>query len=241
MRQSAGPLQSCGSPLLNRHRWVRNVGFVSGSERKRILVWGASAILVAALGAKWILASATGASGSRDRGVAVRRNPSSSGAGLQGAGRSVYVQISGRVRHPGVYSVPLGTRVFEAIRAAGGVARGGDANAVALAARVTDGGRIEIPSLAPANPQTARAAGANPTRSATSPRSDSASPGNGPLSLATATVEQLDGLDGIGPALARRIVAWRSEHGGFASVADLDRVPGIGPAKLAALRAAVSP
>jgi len=61
------------------------------------------------------------------------------------------------------------------------------------------------------------------------------------VSLATATAEQLDALDGIGPALAKRIVDWRAQHGGFASIDDLDKVPGIGPAKLAALRGAVAP
>jgi competence protein ComEA len=61
------------------------------------------------------------------------------------------------------------------------------------------------------------------------------------VSLGSATLEQLDSLDGIGPALAKRIVEWRQTHGGFSSVADLDKVPGIGPAKYAALKDAVVP
>ncbi len=62
-----------------------------------------------------------------------------------------------------------------------------------------------------------------------------------PISLSTATLEQLDTLDGVGPATARKILDWRRQHGGFRSVDDLGQVPGIGPKRLAALRERVQP
>ena len=141
------------------------------------------------------------------------------------------VQVSGLVRRPGVYRVRPGARVFELIRLAGGVRSGGDAQALQLAARLVDGVRIEVPR-APGR----RAAAGEP---ATGPTGDGGA--SGPLSLASATAEQLERLDGIGPALARRIVEWREGNGGFSSVADLDRVPGIGPAKFAAIKDEVVP
>ena len=71
--------------------------------------------------------------------------------------------------------------------------------------------------------------------------SPAAGPAAGPISLASATLEQLDTLDGVGPATARKILDWRRQHGGFRSVDDLGQVPGIGPKRLAALRERVQP
>jgi competence protein ComEA len=71
--------------------------------------------------------------------------------------------------------------------------------------------------------------------------SGAGAPPGPPISLNNATAEQLDTLDGVGPATAQKIIAWRTQHGGFRSVADLGQVPGIGPKKLAALRDRVQP
>lgn len=206
------------------------------------MVWGIALLAVAGLGAKWIVTAAGGPAAAARSEVALRRQASGPGAGGGPAARKVFVQITGSVRHPGVYSLPAGSRVFEAIKVAGGFARGGDPDAVALAARVVDGARIEIPKRAALR---ARAT-AGPSSAVGSPMAEATAPAvadapQGPVSLASATLEQLDRLDGIGPALARRIIEWRDAHGGFGSVADLDRVPGIGPAKLAALRSATVP
>jgi len=86
-----------------------------------------------------------------------------------------------------------------------------------------------------------RAATASPPTAATSPGTSAAPVPGAKISLATATVEQLDTLDGIGPALAQRIVAWRDAHGGFRSVDQLGEVEGIGDKRLQALKAAVVP
>ena len=143
----------------------------------------------------------------------------------------VYVHVAGRVRRPGLYRLAPGARVAAALERAGGPARGADLAAVNLAATVEDGQQVLVPR--------AGAPGA-----ASGPAAGGAAPGTAgaaKLSLGSATPEQLDGLDGIGPTLAKRIVEYRDRHGGFRSVSDLDRVEGIGEKRMAALRKAVGP
>src|SRR4051794_31936644 len=145
------------------------------------------------------------------------------------------VHVAGAVRHPGVYRLAASARVQDAVRRAGGARRGADVNAINLAAKVADGQQIVVPT---------RSAGGV----AAAPAADAAGAGGGPtgapsapISLNSATAELLDTLDGVGPATARKIIEWRTQHGGFRSVADLGQVPGIGPKKLAALRDRVQP
>jgi competence protein ComEA len=131
---------------------------------------------------------------------------------------SVVVHVAGEVREPGVVSLPAGARVADALRAAGGLRRGGRLGPTNLARVLSDGERIEIGGQAP----------------------DAASgPGggtSGPIDLNTATAEQLDELPGVGPVTAAKILAWRTEHGRFSVVDELAEVPGIGPKTLAELR-----
>jgi competence protein ComEA len=132
---------------------------------------------------------------------------------------SVVVHVAGEVRKPGVVSLPSGARVADALRAAGGLRRGGRLGPTNLARVLSDGERIEIGGQAP----------------------DAASgPGGGtsggPIDLNTATAEQLDELPGVGPVTAAKILAWRTEHGRFSVVDELAEVPGIGPKTLAELR-----
>jgi competence protein ComEA len=150
------------------------------------------------------------------------------------AGDAATVHVAGAVRRPGVYRLPAGARVQDAVRRAGGARPGADVNAINLAAKVADGQQVVVPvraSRGAAGLTAGAAAGA------------AAAPGaaTGPVSLNSATAEQLDTLDGVGPATARKIIEWRTQHGGFRSVADLAQVPGIGPKKLAALREQVQP
>ena len=145
------------------------------------------------------------------------------------------VHVAGLVRHPGVYRLNAGARTYEAIQAAGGAAKGSNQNALSLAARVADGATI----LVPAKLRAANTVGSAAVSAAVA--GVGADGSSSPVSLGSATVEQLDGLDGIGPALAKRILQWRDAHGGFRSLTDLDSVPGIGPAKLAALKGVVVP
>jgi len=141
---------------------------------------------------------------------------------------AAFVHVAGAVRRPGVYRAPAGARVLQAIRLAGGPTPRADLASLNLAARIQDGQQI----LVPATP----APGAAPA-----PAAVPGAPASGPVSLSSASVEHLDALDGIGPTLAARIVAWRQEHGGFATVDQLLEVPGIGPARLEALRDQVVP
>ena len=140
------------------------------------------------------------------------------------------VHVAGEVRRPGVYRVGAGARAIEAIRRAGGPTRRADLSALNLAAPLQDGQQVLIPSRAPRG-----GGGASGTAAA------GAAGAAGPISLSSATEEDLDRLDGIGPTLAARIVEWRRAHGGFASVEQLLDVPGIGPARLEAVRAQVTP
>lgn len=133
----------------------------------------------------------------------------------------LYVHVSGAVRTPGLYVLPAGSRVVDAIAAAGGFADDADRDGVNLARTVTDGEQIVVP-VAGAAPETgapATAGGANTL-----------------IDLNTATAEQLDTLPRVGPAMADRIIAWRTENGRFTSVDDLLSVPGIGDKMLAAIR-----
>lgn len=120
------------------------------------------------------------------------------------------------------------------MRRAGGPSAGADINAINLAARVSDGQQVLVPPRAVVAGQQPGPAAAAPAGAAGAP------PGAGapaaPIDLNSATAEQLDQLDGVGPATAQKILAWRREHGGFRSVDDLGNVPGIGPKRLAALR-----
>ncbi len=135
------------------------------------------------------------------------------------------VYVVGAVAQPGVYQLPPGSRVEDAVQAAGGLAAQADREAINLAALLIDGDRIRVPTQkAP-----------TPTRLAATPLSTpgvaplpSATPG--PVDINSATLEELDTLPGIGPALAGRIIAYRQLYGAFKAIEDLMKVDGIGPA-----------
>lgn len=156
--------------------------------------------------------------------VRVSRAPGSGpGEGASGAGRpTVLVHVTGAVRRPGVYRLADGTRVAAAVRRAGGATRRADLTAVNLAAPLADGQQVVVPAGAAA----AGTAGGD---------------GEAPISLATATAEQLEELDGIGETIAERIVEYRSEHGGLRSVDQLAEVDGIGEKRLEALKDELGP
>lgn len=140
--------------------------------------------------------------------------------------RTVVVHVVGAVRRPGLYELPEGSRVDDAIRKAGGARGRADLGLVNLAAPVADGQQILVPRQA--------SPGAPPIEAGASQAP------SGPVSLNSATLEQLDELPGIGPVTAEKILAYREEHGAFQSVDELDAVPGIGPARLEELRQLVT-
>ena len=137
--------------------------------------------------------------------------------------RKLVVHVVGQVFKPGLYSLPDGSRVDDAISRAGGPKPRAALEAVNLAAPVADGQQIVVPSRREA----ARALAGGPV-AGTIPGAR--------VHLNSATLEQLDELPGVGPVTAQKILDYRTEHGAFGSVDELDAVPGIGPATLAELR-----
>jgi competence protein ComEA len=135
----------------------------------------------------------------------------------------VLVDVAGHVRHPGVYRLPAGARVHEAIAAAGGARRGADLAALNRAAPLVDGQQVLV-GVAGAAPDEAHGAGAAAAS----------------VSINRADATALDALPGIGPVTAEKIVAEREQSGPYSSVDDLDRVPGIGPATIESLRDVVT-
>lgn len=151
--------------------------------------------------------------------------PAAAGSGTDTAapaaevnGAAVVVDVAGKVRRPGVATLPAGSRVIDAIRHAGGARRGVDLSDLNLARRLTDGEQILV----------GRSAAPGVAASDAAP-----SAGTALVDLNTATLEQLDSLPGVGPVTAQKILEWRTEHGSFTSVDDLLEVDGIGDKTMA--------
>lgn len=138
----------------------------------------------------------------------------------------VAVDVRGGVRDRGVHVLPTGSRVIDAIEAAGGLRPGRTYGSLNLAEILTDGQQIIVS-------RNGQPAGTGPPDPGRAPSQDA---GGEPVNLNTATPVQLESLPGVGPVLAERIVAWRTEHGGFTTVDDLLDVSGIGDKVLAGLR-----
>jgi competence protein ComEA len=180
---------------------------------------------------------AAGTAGSPGTGDAGR------GAGGGPGAEGIYVHVAGAVRRPGLYRLPAAARVAEALERAGGPLRRAELTAVNLAARMEDGQQVMVPAAGAASVAGAAGARAGPGSAGVIPGSSGTLPGTTgvKLSLAAATVEQLEQLDGIGPTLAGRIIEYRDAHGGFRSVGQLREVEGIGEKRFASLREAVQP
>lgn len=161
----------------------------------------------------------------------VGTEPAPSGTAPAGAppAAEVYVHVVGRVRSPGVITVPAGARVEEAIKGAGGVREGADLAQVNLARPVVDGEQVVVPREGGATPVAGGVpAPAGPTApGAPGGPSGTAGP-SAPVDLNTADQATLETLPGVGPVLAARIVEWRTTNGGFTTVEELDEVSGIG-------------
>jgi competence protein ComEA len=140
------------------------------------------------------------------------------------AAAKLVVDVAGAVRRPGLYRLAPGTRIADAVTAAGGPTAHAEVELVNLAAPLADGEQVVVPARGAT--QAAPGAAASPTA---------------PLDLNTASLEQLDGLPGIGPTTAQKILDYRQAHGAFHSREDLDAVPGIGPSRLAQLEGLVIP
>jgi competence protein ComEA len=190
-------------------------------SRSQAIVYATIAVALLLVGARAIRGES-----STDTSFAAADTAGSSGRGftVSGQGGDLVVDVTGAVRRPGVYRMPAGSRVNDAVARAGGPTAKAQLEAVNLAARLADGQQVVVPERL--------AAGAAVTASTAE---------EGPISLGTATVGQLEEIDGIGPVTAGDIVKFRDEHGGLSSVDQLDQVPGIGPATMVALRERLQP
>lgn len=191
-------------------------------SRSQLVVYAVVALALLLVGARAIRGEgetetsfAAGASGGAGGG---------GGFSIGGSSGEVVVDVTGAVRRPGVYRMPVGSRVDDAVTRAGGAAPGAQMEAINLAARLADGQQVVVPRRIPG-------AGVGVVAGAE----------DGPISLGTATVEQLEEIEGIGPVTAADIIAFRDEHGGLSSVDQLDQVPGIGPATMDSLRGRLQP
>ncbi|MFF3329640.1 helix-hairpin-helix domain-containing protein [Streptomyces sp. NPDC002888] len=151
-------------------------------------------------------------------------------------GAEIVVDVSGKVREPGIHHLPAGSRVADALRAAGGVRPGTNTDSLNRARFLVDGEQVIVGGPAAAPGAGPGPAGAGPAAGAPG----GAAPAT-PVSLNTATVDQLDTLPGVGPVLAQHIIDYRTRHGGFRSVDELREVNGIGERRFADLRNLVRP
>jgi competence protein ComEA len=224
-------------------------------SRSELAAYTACAVLVALLGWRVLRseqggtatasASASGSAATRSSGGASAPDDGASGAmsvsvATAGGGTST-VHVVGAVRHPGVYRFKPGLRVQDAVRRAGGARPGADLQAINLAAKLTDAQQVVVPRRAPAGGAAAATppGGAEAATGGAASATGAAGPPAAPVNLNSATAEQLDTLDGVGPATAQKILEYRAQHGGFRSVDDLAQVSGIGPKRLEALRGRV--
>jgi competence protein ComEA len=208
-------------------------------SRTQVVVWGAIAVALLFIGARAVRGESGGASGestyadySSDDESGGYDDESESEDGtfsVEGSGGDVVVDVTGAVQEPGVYRLPEGSRVNEAVQRAGGATGKAELDSLNLAARLADGQQVVVPEAVPGAPPGAPAAAATGTEE------------DGPISLSTATAAELDTIDGIGPVTAEDIIKFREEHGGLSSVDQLDEISGIGPATMEALSERLQP
>jgi len=186
-------------------------------DRRRALIAGVVALLVLVVAGKLLLRPSRPAVPPPVR-VAARAAPSST--------TTLFVNVVGAVRRPGLYRLKDGSRVADAVTRAGGPTPKAQIELLNLAARIADGEQIVVPRRGVVGAVGAPGGGAAAA---------------GPVHLNSATLEQLDALPGVGPVTAQKILDYRQQHGAFGSVDELDAIPGIGPARLGTLRELVAP
>ncbi len=197
-------------------------------SRTQVLVYGAIAVALLLVGARAIRAEGGGGEADFAAGASFAGSGGAGDGGgfsLSGQAGDVVVDVTGAVARPGVYRLPAGSRVDDALRRAGGATGRAQLEAINRAARLADGQQVVVPQRLPGGTAAGTAAVGE----------------EGPISLGTATVEQLDTIEGIGPVTAQKIVEFRDQHGGLASVDQLDEVSGIGPATMESLRGRLQP
>jgi competence protein ComEA len=239
-------LESGKPPLTTRLR----VGI--GAAIVLVIVALVCSVLVTALspvGASTVVAAGAAAGSPGAPGGATRSGAADAGGADQGVGDApaasgapgavVLVHVLGAVAHPGLYELATGARVFDGIAAAGGFAENADQGALNLARPLTDGEQVRVLAVGEAPPVVSAAgsgagAGGGQGASVAAPGAPGAS--GAKVDLNSATAIDLDTLPRIGPAMADRIIAWRTDNGPFTAVEDLMQITGIGEKTFDGLR-----
>ena len=201
--------------------------YVRASPRARALIGAVVVVLLLALGIT-VLVGIVQSGASAPEVVPIDGPSASSGAAnADVSAGSLYVHVSGAVARPGLYRLEGGARLVDAVAAAGGFAEDADEAGVNLARPVSDGEQVVVPVVGAAPPAGSGAAAGGAAGGVA---------GDARVNLNTATVADLDTLPRVGPAIAQRIVDWRTTNGRFSAVDDLLSVPGIGEKMLESLR-----
>jgi competence protein ComEA len=208
-------------------------------SRTQVAVYGAIAVALLFVGARAVRGESGGEEAAYASSYKHGAEEDDAGTSADGGGDEesfsveggdLVVDVTGAVRDPGVYRLPAGSRVDDAVKRAGGETGKAELESVNLAARLADGQQVVVPEriVGGATSGAAETVGA-------------AAAEDGPISLGTATVADLDTIDGIGPVTAEDIIEFREEHGGLSSIDQLDQISGIGPATMEALRERLQP
>jgi competence protein ComEA len=205
-----------------------------GLSRRQLSIYAALAVIVVAVGVRYLVATRSGAP---PAGVSLAALPSAgppaaspaASPSTTAAAAVIVAYVCGAVRRPGVYTFSPGARITDLIEKAGGATGAAELQTVNLAALLTDGQQVVVPergaaaAVAAVDPAAATAAGG-------------AASAGAPVNLNTATLAELDTLPGVGPSTAQKILDYRTAQGGFKSVEDLNNVSGIGDVTFAELK-----
>ena len=164
------------------------------------------------------------------------QSPGALAPSAEGGTGVVVVHVAGAVSKPGVVSLPQGSRVFQAIAAAGGSVPAADLTALNLAEVLTDGSKLYVPVVGEVPPPGPTPLAGSGTGSTSTSGAAGQTVAGAKVNINTASLEELGTLPRIGPVTAQRIVDWRKEHGAFTSVDELDAVDGIGPKLMESLK-----
>ncbi len=200
---------------------------LDGVSRSQLAVFAAIGIVLLLLGIRAVREeSSTGSAevSAGGPGAVLATEPVGSG-GPPASNGDVVVHVAGAVGEPGVYRLPAGSRVADAVERAGGATGRADPNSINLAARLADGQQVVVPS---------RVGTVGATAGATTAE-------EGPISLGSADQAALETIEGIGPVTAADILRYRDENGGISSIEQLDEIPGIGPATIESLSDRLQP
>jgi competence protein ComEA len=189
-------------------------------RKSQLAVYIAAVVAIALIGARYL-------SESRSPSTATPSKQQQTGVKVSSQNSAdVTVHVAGAVQHPGVYQLKANARVKDAVKRAGGAHSRADLTGINLAAKLEDGRQVIVPQKEEAETSTNDQTGTNKKGNTAGKK----------VNLNTADLEELQQLDGVGPATAEKILEYRTEHGGLGSVEDLDEIDGIGEKSIENLR-----